>query len=38
MGRRRRQGNSIPQKNNTIEDLVEKEENEYLVLTATDQR
>jgi predicted nuclease with TOPRIM domain len=33
MGRRRRQGNFIPQKNNnSIEDLVGNEENEYPVL------
>jgi hypothetical protein len=30
MGRRRRQGNSTPQKNNSIEDLVGNE-NEYTV-------
>jgi hypothetical protein len=29
MWRRRRQGNSTPQKNNSIEDLLENEENEY---------
>jgi hypothetical protein len=31
MGRRRRQGNSTPQKDNSIEDLVGNEENEYSV-------
>jgi hypothetical protein len=29
MGRRRRDGNHIPQKNNSIEDLVGNEENGY---------
>jgi hypothetical protein len=29
MGRKRRQGNSTSQKNNSIEDLVGNEENEY---------
>jgi hypothetical protein len=31
MGRRRRQGNCTPQNNNSMEDLVVNEENEYLV-------
>jgi hypothetical protein len=31
MERRRRQGNCIPQRNKSIEDLMEKEENAYLV-------
>jgi hypothetical protein len=31
MGRRRRQGNCTLQKNNSIEDLVGNEENEYPV-------
>jgi hypothetical protein len=31
MERRRRQGNCIPQRNKSIEDLTEKEENAYLV-------
>jgi hypothetical protein len=31
MGRRRRLGNCTPQQNNSIEDLVENEENEYPV-------
>jgi hypothetical protein len=31
MGRRRRQGNSIPQKDNSIKDLVVNEENKYQI-------
>jgi hypothetical protein len=31
MGRRRRQGNSRTQKNNSVEDLVGNEENEHPV-------
>jgi predicted transcriptional regulator len=31
VGRRRRKGNCTPQKNNSIEDLVGNEENEYPV-------
>jgi hypothetical protein len=37
MGRRRRRhGNSTLQKNNSIEDLMQKEENEYPVLSPTE--
>jgi hypothetical protein len=36
---RRRQENSTPQKNkNSMEDVVGNEENEYPVLTSTEQR
>jgi hypothetical protein len=35
--RRRRQGNYTPQKNDSTEDLVGNEENEYQFLTPTKQ-